>query len=81
MPRLPVAKARDFIRFLETLGFQRLRQRGSHLRLRASDGRMTTVPVHGNRPLPKGLLRAIVKNDLEISLEEFIVLWERYKGR
>ncbi len=30
------------------------------------DGRVTTVPVHKNQDLPKGLLRKIIQEDLEL---------------
>jgi hypothetical protein len=30
------------------------------------------VPVHKNEDLPKGLLRKIIKEDLKLSLEDFI---------
>lgn len=76
MPSLPAVKARDLVRFLQGLGFQVVRQKGSHVRLRSEDGRVTTVPVHGNQVLPKGLLRAIVRDDLELGHDEFIRLWE-----
>ena len=51
------------------------------MRLKSEDGRATTVPVHGNRDIPKGLLRKIIREDLEISLEEFLKLYLKYKGK
>jgi predicted RNA binding protein YcfA (HicA-like mRNA interferase family) len=33
-------------------------------------GRFTTIPRHGNRDIPKGTLKAILR-DLEISSREF----------
>jgi predicted RNA binding protein YcfA (HicA-like mRNA interferase family) len=38
--------------------------------MKHEDGRITTVPVHKNDPLPKGLLRKILREDLKISVEE-----------
>lgn len=35
------------------------------------DGRVTTVPVHGNDDLPRGLLRKIIREDLKLALEDF----------
>jgi predicted RNA binding protein YcfA (HicA-like mRNA interferase family) len=63
------------------MGFRVTRTKGSHVRLRSEDGRVTTVPVHGNKDIPKGLLRKIIREDLEISLEEFLELYSRYKGK
>ena len=79
MPKLPVIKNRELIKLLESMGFKITRTKGSHVRLRAEDGRVTTVPVHGNSDIPKGLLRKIIREDLEISLEEFSELYLRYK--
>jgi len=79
MLRLPVIKGRDLIKFLESIGFKVTRTKGSHVRLRAEDGKATTVPVHKNKDIPKGLLRKIIREDLEISLEEFLKLYVRNK--
>lgn len=57
----------EVIRVIEQLGGEKVRQRGSHARMRAGDC-YTTVPVH-NRDLPKGLIRAI-ERDLEPCLGE-----------
>jgi len=81
MPKLPVIKGTELVKFLEFIGFRITRKKGSHVRLRAEDGRVTTVPVHKNRDLPKGLLRKIIREDLEMSLEEFLELYAKYKGK
>jgi len=81
MPKLPVIKGRELVKFLEPMGFRVTRTKGSHVRLRSEDGRATTVPVHGNKEMPKGLLRKIIREDLEISLEEFLKLYSKYKGK
>lgn len=81
MPKLPIIKCREFVKFLESIGFRVTRMKGSHVRLRSDDGKATTVPMHGNKDIPKGLLRKIIREDLEISLEEFSGLYARYKGK
>ena len=81
MSKLPVIKGREFVKFLESMGFRVSRTKGSHVRLRSGDGRVTTVPVHGKKDIPKGLLRKIIREDLEMSLEEFSRLYSRYKGK
>ncbi len=43
MARLPVLKAEQIINALEKVGFQVVRQRGSHVRLRHEDGRVVTI--------------------------------------
>ena len=71
MSELPVIKGGELVNLLESIGFRVIRRRGSHVRLKAEDGRVTTVPVHRNKDIPKGLLRKIIREDLRISLEEF----------
>ena len=66
-----VLSGKDFVRLLEKMGFVVVRVNGSHHRMKHPDGRVTTVPVHKNDNLPKGLIRKIIREDLEISLEEF----------
>jgi len=48
--------------------------KGSHHRMVHSDGRKTTIPVHSNQDLPRGLLRKIIREDLDITIEEFVSL-------
>jgi predicted RNA binding protein YcfA (HicA-like mRNA interferase family) len=80
MPKLPVFKGKELIKFFEYLGFQVTRTKGSHSRLKSGDGKATSVPVHGNKDIPKGLLRKIIREDLEMSLEEFTELYSKYRG-
>lgn len=79
MPPLPVISGKDFIKFLQILGFIVIRINGSHHRLKHTDGRVTTVPVHKNEALPKGLLRKIIREDLDLELDEFLRLYEQSK--
>ena len=81
MPKLPVIKGRELVKFLETLGFEVTRTKGSHSRLKSDDGRATTVPIHANKDIPKGLLRKIIREDLEMELEDFLKLYSTYKGK
>ena len=78
---LPVIRGKELVAFLETLGFTVIRQKGSHMRMKSEDGRYTTVPVHGGEDIPKGLLRKIIREDLEMTLEEFTEAYERYRGK
>jgi predicted RNA binding protein YcfA (HicA-like mRNA interferase family) len=81
MPKLPVINGKEFVKFLESIGFKTFNIKGSHIRLKAEDGRITTVPVHGVKIIPKGLLRKIIREDLEMSLEEFLSIYSSYKKR
>ena len=75
MHKFPAIKGKELKRFCEKLGFNAARQRGSHVRMRHDDGRVTTIPIHSTRDIPKGLLRKIIKEDLEMSIEEFLELY------
>ena len=56
---------------LETLGFVRTRQSGSHAQFRHQDGRATTVPLHAGRDISPTLLRQIAK-DIGMTPREFV---------
>jgi len=57
------------VKILQKLGFDEVRQKGSHKSFRHKDGRTTLVPFHGE-DLGRGLIRKILK-DIEITIEEF----------
>ena len=80
MSQLPELKGKDLVEFLEFLDFKVVRTRGSHIRLKAEDGRVMTVPVHPNKSIPRGLLRKIIREYLKIGLDEFLCLYSKYKG-
>lgn len=71
MAGLPIISGKELVNILEKNGFEVVRIKGSHYRLKHPDGRVTTVPVHKNEDLPKGLLRKIIREDLKLNLEEF----------
>ncbi len=81
MQKLPPMKARDVLKFLEWLGFKPVRMKGSHVRLKSGDGRATTIPVHGNREIPRGLLRKIIREDLQMSVEEFLEKYNEFRKK
>jgi len=56
-PRLPSLTGSEVVAVLQRHGFAVVRQSGSHVILRHTDGRRTTVPVHAGRDLGRGLLR------------------------
>jgi predicted RNA binding protein YcfA (HicA-like mRNA interferase family) len=53
-------KPKELVNFLLKLGFHKIRQKGSHLRLSHPDGRKVTIAVH-NKPISKGTLTAILR--------------------
>lgn len=59
MGKLPVISGEEMIRKLQRLGYEVIRQRGSHVRLRHPAGRApVTVPLH--KELNPGTLKAII---------------------
>jgi predicted RNA binding protein YcfA (HicA-like mRNA interferase family) len=73
-PKQLVISGKSLIKILERIGFTVVRINGSHYRMKHPDGRVTTVPVHKNDDLPKGLLRKIVGEDLKMDMDDFVKL-------
>jgi predicted RNA binding protein YcfA (HicA-like mRNA interferase family) len=68
---VPVLKPREVAAILERLGFQEVRQKGSHKQYRHPDGRATTVPFHPGRDISPILLRQIA-GDIGMPVREFL---------
>jgi predicted RNA binding protein YcfA (HicA-like mRNA interferase family) len=71
MGKVPILKPKEVVSTLIQLGFQEVRQRGSHNQFRHLDGRGTTVPFHSGKDISPILLRRICK-DIGFTLEEVI---------
>ncbi len=71
MTRITPLKPINVIRILKHLGFERIRQKGSHIYFRHPDGRTTVVPFHKGEDLGKGLLKEILR-DVEVDWQTFI---------
>ena len=61
-------KPNRLIKAFLKIGFEEYKRKGSHRRLRHSDGRWTQIPIHP-KPIPQGTLRKIL-NQTGISNEE-----------
>ncbi|HAM58684.1 MAG TPA: hypothetical protein DCQ64_26045 [Candidatus Rokubacteria bacterium] len=62
MTRLPRVTGRELVGALQRAGYRLTHIRGSHHYLRRGEGPgLVVVPVHGNRDLPTGTLRAILR--------------------
>lgn len=72
MGKLPLLKAREVGKVLEKLGFNLIRQEGSHMFYKHPDGRTTVIPDHRGEEIDRGLLNKIIKKDLEVTREEFL---------
>jgi len=70
MSRLRIIDAKTMEKVLFALGFERVRQKGSHVFYRHIDGRITTVPYHNSRPLARPLIREILR-EIETTVDEY----------
>ncbi|MEW5955559.1 MAG: type II toxin-antitoxin system HicA family toxin [Candidatus Micrarchaeota archaeon] len=68
MPKLPVLSGPELIKLALERGFVIERQKRSHVILSRGE-RLTVIPVHGAKPLKKGLTLQILK-DLGITRKE-----------
>jgi len=76
MPKLSPVNSKVLIKILQKQGFEIVHQKGSHVRLKHSNGRRTTVPVHAGEKVGVGLLLKILR-DCNISRKEF----EKLEGK
>ena len=70
MNSLPIVDFKAMERVLLRLGFEVVRQKGSHVFFRHPDGRTTTVPNHPGRDLARPLLREILR-EIELTPQRF----------
>ena len=73
MTSYPAISFKKLILKVKKLGFIKIRQKGSHIRFEHQDGRKVTIPDHGNRDVPNGLLLKIIRYDLEMELDDFFL--------
>ncbi len=70
MTRLQIIEARKMEKLLFKRGFERVRQKGSHVFYRHPDGRTTSVPHHPGRDLARPLIKEILR-EIELRIEEY----------
>jgi predicted RNA binding protein YcfA (HicA-like mRNA interferase family) len=70
-PALPIVCGSGAIKALQLNGFEKVSQRGSHVKLRHKDRRSVIIPEHYE--LAKGTLRSILRQ-ADVDVEEFIKL-------
>ena len=71
MTKLPPLKAREVLKGLQTIGFEKIRQKGSHAILHHDDCRRASIPVHPAKTISPYLLSDILKQ-LKVDEEEFL---------
>lgn len=71
MPKMPRISSREAIRTLERLGFEQIRQTGSHIVMkRVTEGGKIGCVVPMHRELKIGTLKGILKQ-AQVTVEEF----------
>jgi len=70
LSKLQIVDAKTMERLLLLLGFERVRQKGSHVFYRHPDGRTTTIPHHKGRVLARPLIKEILK-EIEVTIDEY----------
>ena len=71
MTRFPALDGKEIIAILEGFGFVVERQRGSHVLMKHSDGRVTIVPIHTGETVGPGLFAKILR-DVDMTKGDFI---------
>jgi predicted RNA binding protein YcfA (HicA-like mRNA interferase family) len=69
MPALPILSGRKVVRAFEKLGWQVVRQRGSHI-VMVRDGEITTLSIPDHKEVAKGALRSLIRS-AGITVDEF----------
>lgn len=60
MSRLPMLKPQRLTKILNKLGFEKIRQEGSHIFFKHPDSRTTVIPFHKGRDIGRGLMSKVV---------------------
>ena len=68
-------KAKELEKILFYLGFEKIRQKGSHAFYRHPNGKRTTIPHHKGKDISHPLFRAILR-EINISVDEFYKAYE-----
>jgi predicted RNA binding protein YcfA (HicA-like mRNA interferase family) len=76
MSKLPMISAKELEKILFRLGFEEIRQKGSHRFYKHADGRYTTIPHHQGEDLSRPLIRTILKQ-IDLDADEYILMLNR----
>ena len=71
MSKVPQLTAIELVKILRKIGFEVIRQQGSHMFLKNNEGGTTVIPNHPGEKLDRGLLNKILKKDVGITREKF----------
>lgn len=71
MTKLPPLKSREVVKGLLALGFEKVRQKGSHAVFHHPDCRRTPIPIHPSQSISPYFLSDILKQ-LQITEDDFL---------
>jgi len=71
MSDFPIIPGVKLVKILNKMGFEIVRQKGSHIFVRHKDGRTCVIPIHKGKDPKLGLLKKILK-EINISSAEFL---------
>ncbi|MBD3262585.1 MAG: addiction module toxin, HicA family [Candidatus Altiarchaeales archaeon] len=70
MSKLKPVSPRKLSKLIEKLGFNKIRQKGSHAFYLHEDGRRTVIPLHSSEDIGVGLLIEILK-EIELNRKQY----------
>jgi predicted RNA binding protein YcfA (HicA-like mRNA interferase family) len=70
LSKLKLINAKEMEKLLLRLGFEKVRQKGSHAFYRHPDGRVTTIPHHKAKALARPLIREILR-EIDLTVEDY----------
>jgi len=74
MPKLPIISGNHAVKCFVKIGYQVIRQRGSHVRMRHKrNSAKQPLTIHRHKTLGKGLIRKLLR-DAELTIGEFLKL-------
>lgn len=68
--KLPRIDAKHLIKVVEKLGFELVRQSGSHMIYKNAEGQRLTIPYHTGKVLHPKMVKSVLK-DMNIDVEKF----------
>lgn len=78
MPKLPQVSGREVVKALRKIGFEKVSQKGSHIKLIRKRGNLTqTIIVPNHKFVKKGTLRSGILKNIPLTVEEFLSLLKK----
>ena len=75
MPPVPVLPPSDVIKVLQRLGWQIVRQKGSHI-IMTKAGHMATLSIPNHSEVARGTLRSLITK-AGLTVEQFLEAWDK----